>query len=65
MDYIYNNNDDFMAQFDVSSFDFDKLKEWTFYKSYQYLGNLLTFLKLNNNVAKSYISRAKNRLCRF
>ncbi|EQB3221282.1 hypothetical protein ACYI3B_000196 [Campylobacter upsaliensis] len=59
MDYIYNNNDDFMAQFDVSSFDFDKLKEWTFYKSYQYLGNLLTFLKLNNNAAKSYISRAK------
>ena len=59
MDYIYNNNDDFMTQFDVSSFDFDKLKEWTFYKSYQYLENLLTFLKLNNNAAKSYISRAK------
>lgn len=41
------------------NFEFDKLREWTFYKSYQYLGNLLAFLKLNDNVAKSYTSRAK------
>ncbi|HEC1569673.1 TPA: hypothetical protein R1X71_000652 [Campylobacter upsaliensis] len=59
VDYIYNNNNKFAVQFDVSNFEFDKLREWTFYKSYQYLGNLLAFLKLNDNVAKSYTSRAK------